>query len=392
MRKVTIVDSFCSANMHEQFNASLLLMLSSIYPETTYYSGKENRLSIQFLCKEKDLRHISFRSLWIIGGSGKISLMLRYIISLFYNCFFLLTTSKDEVLIFNYNNAFALASMNMLNKFLGKKVLIFCHGELELLVDTGTEVGILHKLLTYFLRSFFFERKTQLSAGLYFAVTGDSIFLNLSKILDDKTMLRFISCDHAYLFDKSRNDSISANKELYLGWIGVFNTVKGGTNLLQIADQLDLRANRNIQLSITGRIFYDIQVLLDRGIRLPHNKGLAMLSREEFNKSISVLDYILFLYPVGTYAFTASGAIMDAIDRRIPILALKNDYFNYIFSKYGSIGYLADTVDELVDMIEHLEKDKSFLPFPNFDEIQHKLSCETIAIALRQQLCMINYI
>lgn len=392
MRKLKIVDSFCSGNMHEQFNAALLLMLSSIYTETKYYSGLENRLSIQSLCKEKELKHISFSSLWILGGSGKISLILRYIFSLFYNCFFLLTSSKNDVLIFNYNNAFALASINFLNKFLGKKVLIFCHGELELLVDQTNEGGILHKLLTYFLRGFFLSPKTKLSSGLYFAVTGESILFNLSKILDSKMMTHFISSDHAYIFCRDTKDTFADERKLSLGWIGVFNTFKGGDNLLLIANGIDLKHSSQIRLSITGRVYYDVNLLIEKGINLPLNNGVGMLSRDEFNKCISTLDYVLFLYPVDTYAFTASGAIMDAIDMRIPILALKNDYFNYIFNKYGNIGYLADTVDELVDIIKHLEKDRSFLPMPNFDNIQNKLSAETIAISLKQKLYLINYI
>ena len=59
------------------------------------------------------------------------------------------------------------------------------------------------------------------------------------------------------------------------------------------------------------------------------------------------LDYILFLYPRNSYKLVARGAIFDAFKFGKPVIALKNDYFNYLVSKGQKFGYFFDTIDEL---------------------------------------------
>ena len=41
------------------------------------------------------------------------------------------------------------------------------------------------------------------------------------------------------------------------------------------------------------------------------------------DNEISKLDYVIFLYPEGSYKYTASGALFDAINQEKQILALK---------------------------------------------------------------------
>jgi hypothetical protein len=42
-----------------------------------------------------------------------------------------------------------------------------------------------------------------------------------------------------------------------------------------------------------------------------------------------------------------SGVLFDAIRYGKPIIALRTDVIDYYFKKYGNIGFLADTVDDL---------------------------------------------
>ena len=68
------------------------------------------------------------------------------------------------------------------------------------------------------------------------------------------------------------------------------------------------------------------------------------------------MDCYLFLYDVDSYKYTASGAILEAIWNEKPIFALNNYYFRYMFDKYGKLGYLANTVDELAQIVNSLNK------------------------------------
>ena len=102
--------------------------------------------------------------------------------------------------------------------------------------------------------------------------------------------------------------------------------------------------------------------------------GEGMCSRESFDKHVSELDYILFFYPVDSYRLTASGAIYDAIMQEIPIISIKNEYFTYLFDKYGRFGYLFDNVDNIFSFIKSgLKRGNDFF---NFLDIKQKISPE----------------
>lgn len=66
-------------------------------------------------------------------------------------------------------------------------------------------------------------------------------------------------------------------------------------------------------------------------IDLPNNLGKGFVPRDELEARVKKLDFILYLYPTDSYQLMASGAILDALSLQKPIIALKNDYFDYIF-------------------------------------------------------------
>ena len=70
---------------------------------------------------------------------------------------------------------------------------------------------------------------------------------------------------------------------------------------------------------------------------------------------------LLFLYDKGSYKLTASGAILEAIWNQKPIIALHNYYFDYIFEKFGDLGFLCDSIDELVNKINEIALDREIL-------------------------------
>ena len=103
-----------------------------------------------------------------------------------------------------------------------------------------------------------------------------------------------------------------------------------------------------------------------------------MVSIAEMRTRIDQLDFILFFYNSETYRLTASGTIFDAISRKKPIIALRNDYFEYIFNKFGSIGYLVDSIEEMATLIQHIHSNKEIQQEFDFDEIQNMMSTENI--------------
>ena len=112
--------------------------------------------------------------------------------------------------------------------------------------------------------------------------------------------------------------------------------------------------------------------------------GKDHVSREELEKRIEELDIILFLYPCNSYKLMASGAILDALSMQKPIIALKNDYFEYIFKKYSAFGYLFDSIDEIIEVLNRKEK--------LYKSIQEKLSVDRVSERFKRELVSMGYL
>lgn len=372
---IKLIDTFCTGIVHVQFNASLLAMLSLQYKNFFYYASVSNKENVYRLGDNvyKFSDCVEYKPIFVLNGSSRLALLLRHFISLFQNIRFLLTSSKNDLLIFNYNNTFALKPINVLNKYLNRKVLIFCHGELETLLPNNISGGIFYKLIRRSVRAFFYKKK---KSNLHFCVLGESVLHNIKNTIPSEISNNFHYIDHPYIYVRKYNKPAESDSTINIGWVGEFNAMKGGEEFLRLAYKLKGKNIHKVQLSITGRINYKMDELENIDVNLPIDKGQKFVTISEYYQRISKLRYIIFLYPVNSYKLIASGAIMDAIDFELPIIGLKNQYFEYMFSKFGEFGYLFDNVEEMYGFINSNE----FLKCPtnDFERIKKETSPELI--------------
>ena len=287
-------------------------------------------------------------------------------------------------MIYNFNNFISLFIVNSINKVLNKKILIVCHSELAFLVNKSVSKNIIYKLRTKILRYFFLEQKFKIANNLFFLVLSDSIKKNLQSIIPKEKLAHFISIDHPYIF-KSKLP-LHEHKDLKIGIIGTMAQEKGADILIEIAKKLDLLNRKDISILIIGRILCDFKIFQEEGIGLPDDLGQSFLNRDEFNEKISSLDYVLYLYPVNTYKYTASGSLMDSINIERPIISFKNDYFKYIFDKFGQLGFLVNDTHEMILLIEELLVCRSASIDIQFSKIKEKLSPLSIKDHFRTEL------
>lgn len=388
--RVRYIDTFCNDTMHEQFNASLLLMCLFLFDKVEYRAHASSSKHILKLIEGRYTNTLVKKYIFVWNGTGRWDNLIKTIISTIQNIRILLCSKRSDLLIFNYNNLFSVRLFNAINRQMKRNVVIFCHGELELILPTPDSAGLLHRLLAKKARNFFANPKSVIGKTLYFAVMGDSIKENLTRILTPEQAKQIISVNHAYIFDStSEPKSSKSDSTLHIGTVGVFNKLKGGGSLLKLAELLNLKNRNDIDLSITGRIYYDIDQLEAAGVNIPQNRGVEPLSRAEFNSRIDKLDYILFLYPKDSYKLIASGAIMDSIARCRPIISTNNDYFSYLSNKFGKFGLLLDSVEQMADYIE----EKSFeIEQYNFTQLQVILSPYMMKEELQSELKRIQFI
>lgn len=383
--KVKYIDTVCTNTQHIIFNASLLAMLGNFYSNITFYGEKNNMNEVLDVLAQNHTNSSSLRTKKLplpIASSGIRSFFV-FIFSFFYNLYFITFADKKTLLVFNYNNLMAVRSMNLINKLFNRNILIFCHGEMEFLISDIKQYGPLNSLLWRFAHHFFLNKNIQVHPKIRFVVMGDAILRHMKETVPDNIGKAFISVDHSYFF----NDSLPytpVNNQLKVGTVGVFSKIKGGDDFCKLYYLVD---KSKVEFSITGRIFYDMNIINRMNINLPKNKGANAIDREELEKRIQELNIILFFYPKNSYKLIASGAIMDAISMKKPIIAIRNSYFSYIFEKFGSFGFLVDSVEEMAKTIETLKKED--LVF-DFDTIQKKMNISSISEQLKEQLIKMN--
>lgn len=384
MKYIKLINSFSHGSHHEIINSSILLMCCKISANITFYSSRETYVNYRKILLNSDkLNNILFKELPYLGGNGKFSELGKYVIGAIINIFIYLSSKKNEILIYNFNNLFFIHTLDLLSRIIPRTVIVFCHGELELLNKAQTKEGLLARLLRKKVYAHFIKRKKSLNKNLHLIVMGDSIAKNLMEYIDfDK--FNIYSMDHPYIINEKQTNQIQhkRNGVLKLGTVGTFSVAKGGDSLIKLSKLLDLKRNKQIQIKVIGKSMIDVSILSDAGIIIPF-KGSGYCPRKEFEEEVISLDYILFLYGSDSYKLTASGAIFDAIKYEKPIIALKNSYFEYLFKKYGAFGYLLDSVEEIADTINYLNCKTNSIYF-NFDEIKRKISPETLVCDLEK--------
>lgn len=390
MKKAYYVDTFSLESMHEQFNSSLIINVDYLFDEVTFFMSKSAYHNSLKLINDNFFLTYKFKSIYVFKGFKGFAWIFRYIVSAVQNIKFLIILPKNSVLILPHNNILSLSILNLLNKYFNKSILIFCHGEMEGLIYSNRGNGLVSKFLNWTLKKFFKNENVTLSKNIYFSVFGNKIKDNLESLIDKNKYSNFISVDHPYLFDKVSLCSLK-NKKILFGSVGLLNKEKGANLFLELIDQLPSKILKSVDFTIIGKII-DIPIvdLVNRNIKFLTQEN-NLITRDIFDKKIEELDYILFFYDHKNYKITASGAIMDALNKEKPIIALKNDYFEYLFDTYGEFGYLYNSIDDMVIGINKLVNGELNVQF-NFNEIKNNFRPESIALQLKKELVNVNLI
>lgn len=358
--RVLYISSFAVKSHHSVINRSLLDMLKAQNSEQiiVYASSSSD-------CYKESSGHN--RQLHIPIGSGRLSLLMRYLISAYYNLWFLLTSRRNDELVYNYNNVFSTAVINCLNKLLKRRVTICCHGEMEYLSNESAHSAVYKKLLIR-LCKLAFNRHTIPAPGLRYVVLGDVIKENLRPYLSDKLYDRFMSIDHPV--GNAICPPRVAGCPIKIGTVGIMNYYKGSEIYPEVASRF--KDNKNIEFHCVGQVQSDVKDLIDVGVNVT-NGSSEPLAPEVFSERVQNLDFLLFLYPTDNYRLMASGAFLDALRFSRPVIALRTPYFEYLFNKFGAFGYLADNIDELCSLIAQAPTLNRNFPF---SDIAHRINTQ----------------
>ncbi len=375
--KIRYVSSFAVGTLHAVINRALLGMLCDIYPGKVDCHASQS--TVDELTDGLGIDKKDIHTVFVPSGSSRRNTLLRYIFSAFTNLRILLKSRPEDIVFFNYNNVFCLKAIDRLSRRLKRRVVVCCHGEMEYLSNSSLHRRAYKKLMSRLTCSYFNKDNTSPAPGLRFIVFGDVILKNIRPYVSPELYERFSSLDHPVGTCLTPRAEAPGDGCIHVGTVGIMNDYKGAGQLLDIARELN--GSKQVKLHIVGHIQDDATRFKKVGIEIPADPDRP-LTEEEFEKGVAGLDYILLLYPADTYRLIASGAVLDCIRFRKPVLALATEYFRYLFDKFGRFGYLADSVDELTELLRHPER----LPRSDydFDAIAEALRAETLTPQLKE--------
>lgn len=390
MNCIKIVDYYAVGTFHEVVNYSLVKMLSSLFEEVRYLSGSTASQNLQQMfvqTEKKEPSNIHFDIMPNYEADTPMGARLRDLWGFFLTVYQYIITPYNTLLFYNYVNKLSLPFILLLNILLRKKVIFLFHGELEFLegkVSYLKTSGWYRQSMRFSFYYFFTK------SPAYVMVLGDSIRKNLLTIYPH-LFSHILSICHPYILNKSSEyKAIMRNKKpLCIGTVGTMKGSKGLKELLRLSDMLkDLLEEGKLELYSIGRVYANGIQLRDNISWVGHKNGLP---RDEFEREVQRLDYLLFLYPINSYRFTASGAILDAIKMNKPIISLHNDYFEYLMDGCHSIGYIKNSLEELVQVIHDIIIGKSCEDFSTgLKDLSEKVSIEKNAYILKNELKRID--
>lgn len=353
MNKIAyIVDYYSHDSFHEVINLGYLMMISSLYKKVFYIasiSSIENQKKILKLCNV-ELDNVEYYPQNV--GTYRFK---PYTLDCFIKAIKVgvkgnktyRDTPKDVDIFYNNNLHFTM----FFNHFFGgneNNVFYLCHAEMEL-IKTSRDRGYFACFFKYYL--WFIFRKLSLRQNCKIILLSQGMADYFKCFISKKNRSRVFGMDHCYIRPvlKGKYDKIDFNG-IKIGIPGSVNKERGIQTLKEIISLLNNPLVKVFAISSVSEKIYS-----------PHyeelNKTGGHLPFDLYSNYIKQMDAYLLLYDLGSYQLSASGALLEAVWNERPIFALKNAYFSYMFEKFGELGYLADSVEELAKVLDSMNID-----------------------------------
>ncbi len=178
------------------------------------------------------------------------------------------------------------------------------------------------------------------------------------------------------------------NEKIKFATFGVAHKAKGSDSFFELTEKIS-KDNADFYLigHITDKTLIE-SIKKYQNIKIPSAE--KPLTRKEFDDLAKDVDYTIFSYPKDRYILRASGAFFDAVHYIKPIIAIRSPFYEHYFNKYGNIGYLCDSMQDMQFLIEKLITER---PQEEYNEqclsilkMKKELSVDNISTRLKKQI------
>ena len=226
--------------------------------------------------------------------------------------------------------------------FLSKqKQLIVLHGELEYLQSKRKSKAedmlgfILRKTLNHY------QNNTQ------YMVLGQSIKDNLQK-LDLPFTHKVFAFQHPFIYHESYTVT-DFKLPLRICTFGALTTEKQAHLIYELAARFQSEID-------SGLILFETFGILHSGMEVFQNsfvrsfKPNEFIVQDELEEQLSQQHLALFFYDDKMYQLSASGALHEALNLKLPFISFGNEYFIEL-NKGGEMGVITHSLDEMESII-----------------------------------------
>lgn len=340
--------------VHFQVNSCFIEMVSNAYPskEVVFIAEQNHVKAVKLNLQFSDIPNLEYLPYEGFYDEKKIKWRSRIIgeCRQILKIFKVGALHKNQTFIWTCLFPTGHLFLNILLLFKrNTKHIIILHGELEFLKIKGKRKSEI--LLGLILKLAFFLSSKQTK----YIVLGDNIRKSLKDLLTERILKRIYSILHPYNYFMAEHLSNLSNIEkLKIGAIGTQMFSKNSNYIYSLADYFkeDI-IQKKIKFLTIGKVLPELNYLETELVTKLHSD--SFVSQKEFEYEISKLNFIIFFYDNSAYKLCASGAIFEAIRLGIPIISIKNDYFQWLFNTYGEMGFLCDNLEDIKLVINDLK-------------------------------------
>lgn len=381
---IIICELQCTEMEHVEVNAALICSIRLAYPEKKIlFLAQENHLQyVKESLEQHGFHNIEFT---IINVPERLATDMQRFIDDYKLCkqiFDKAVLYKTDKIIFCSIMSTGLIALKFLLKFYSKiKCFVIPHGILETIIKPPSS---LRRLPFWFKWAMAFGNNDKLT----YLLLGKSIQDNLKDIMPH--IMKYTNTIDIPYFYKSEYNFLPFKEKIKFGLLGIVDHTKGSDLFFKFTNEIGSFSNET-EFYLIGRIVNektrDLYFKTKNIIAPSPDKSI---SRQEYDKYVSLIDYSVFFYHSNSYKLKASGVIFDAFSFLKPIIALRNPFFEYYFEIFGDIGYLCNDYDELkqtvYNIIENPPAEKYAKQVQNLVKGREMISVENLACKFKNIL------
>lgn len=383
---IYFAELFMTGGQHAAFNGAMLAALGKAFPEEeiTLFAGKshyeqlqvkENTSSLHYRPVQVNANKSGSSWQWLLKFLNEWIQIVRVLIqgrkkSVHFICFAFLSP-LGQWFVSHYARYWG---------YKEQQILIILHG-LDILDPKGTRKRIDQIYAKLLKKAFARPAKNKRYIVLEERVADylvQQAYLQTSEL---------ISIAHPYRFKTLH--ATRADQPLIFAHLGVARLAKNSQLFFELAKRFAAQIeNGEILFQVIGPVLPELAPHLNRWVRYVNQENF--MSESDYRRSCEQAHYALFFYDEANYALTSSGAVMDAIAYRLPILALNSPVFDALQSVSPSFpGALYTDVEQMYVGISEVIKHHQAM-HRHFDvaflTLQQHYSVDHVAMQLAGQL------